>query len=328
MKRAPQLRHSAAEKRELIQLVEHSVLPARRALETLGLAPSTFYRWYAQFQEDGEAGLAPKAAAERQFWNSIPESVQRQIVQLALKHPERSARELAWLFTDQEGYFVSESSVFRILKGYDLIENPAFEVVRAAKRFKKPTTRINQLWQTDFTYFKIVGWGWYYLSSVLDDFSRYILSWKLTPTMATTDVQDTLECALAKAGLDKMRVRHQPRLLSDNGPAYLSGELRTYLAEHKLEHIHCAPFHPMTQGKIERYHLSLKNVVELEVYRLPGALEKAIAGFIRYYNEERYHESLDNVTPADVYFGRAKTILNLREDIKQRTQSTASPTSD
>ena len=301
MKRPPQLRHSAAEKRELIHLVEHSALAVRPTLDALGLAPSTFYRWYAQFQEDGEAGLAPKPAAERQFWNCIPASVQHLIVQLALKHPEKSPRELAWLFTDQEGYFVSESSVFRLLKGYDLIANPAFEVVRAAKRFKKPTTRINQLWQTDFTYFKIVGWGWYYLSSVLDDFSRYILAWKLTPTMGTTDVQDTLELALAKARLEKVRVQHRPRLLSDNGPAYLSGELRAYLTEKQLDHIRCAPFHPMTQGKIERYHLSLKNVVELELYRLPSDLEKAVAGFIHFYNEERYHESLDNVTPADVF---------------------------
>ena len=182
MKRPPQLHHSPDEKRELIHLVEHSSLPVGRTLEALGLAPSTFYRWYAQFQEDGEAGLAPKSAAERQFWNRIPDSVQRQLVKLALDHPDKSPRELAWHFTDRERYFVSESSVFRILKGFDLIENPAFEVVRAAKRFKKPTTRPNQLWQTDFTYFKITGWGWYYLSSVLDDFSRYILAWKLTPT--------------------------------------------------------------------------------------------------------------------------------------------------
>ena len=124
MKRSPQLRHSAAEKRELIHLVEHSALPVRRTLDALGLAPSTFYRWYAQFQADAEAGLAPKQAAERQFWNRIPDSVHQKIIQLALAHPEKSARQLAWLFTDQEGYFVSESSVFRLLKGYDLIANP------------------------------------------------------------------------------------------------------------------------------------------------------------------------------------------------------------
>jgi putative transposase len=133
---------------------------------------------------------------------------------------------------------------------------------------------------------------------VLDDFSRYVLARKLTPTMGATDVQDTLECAVATTKLAKVRIQHRPRLLSDNGPCYLSGKLRTYLAEQQLEHIRCAPFHPMTQGKLERYQLSMNNVVELEVYRFPSDLEKAIAGFIQHYNDERYHESLDNVTAA------------------------------
>jgi putative transposase len=179
------------------------------------------------------------------------------------------------------------------LKGFDLIEHPAFEVVNAAKRFKKPTTRPNQLWQTDFTYFKITGWGWYYLSSVLDAFSRYTRSvaWKLTPTMGATNVQNTLECALASAQLDKVRIQHRPRLLSDNGPCYMSGELRAYLADQQLERIRCD--YLMTQGKIECYHLSLKNVVELDVYRFPNDLENALGRFIRYYNDERYHEAFD-----------------------------------
>src|SRR4030095_6300520 len=106
----------------------------------------------------------------------------------------------------------------------DLVESPVFRVMSAAEKYSHPTKHVHEMWQTDFTYFKIVGWGWYYLSSVLDDFSRYILAWKLTPTMAATDVQDTLECALAKAKLEKVRVQHRPRLLSDNGPCYLSGE--------------------------------------------------------------------------------------------------------
>jgi putative transposase len=167
-----------------------------------------------------------------------------------------------------------------------------------------------------------VGWGWYYLSSVLDDFSRHILAWKLTPTMTTTDVQDTLELALAKAGLNKMRVQHRHRLLSNDGPCRLSSELPTYPAENQLDHIRCAPVHRKTQGKIERYHLSVKNVIEFQLYRLPCDLEKEVAGFIRHYNEERYRESLDNVTRADTYFGRAERILSAREAIKQRTLAT------
>jgi len=183
-----------------------------------------------------------------------------QIVQLALAEPEKSPRQLAWQFTDQEGYFVSESSVFRLLRRFDLVESPAFELVTAADRFAQPTRRPWGLWQTDFTYFKIQGWGWYYLSTILDDYSRYTLAWKLTPTMAATDVQKTLEIALAKAKLDRVRVRHRPRLLSENGPCYVSGELRKFLDQKQMEHTRGAPYHPMTQGKIERYHRSMTTV--------------------------------------------------------------------
>lgn len=250
--------------------------------------------------------------------------MQGQIVELALEHPDQSSREgfardIAWLFTDREQYFVSESSVYRLLKRFDLVTTPAFEVVTAADTFGTPTKRVNELWQTDFTYIKIQGWGWYYLSTVLDDFSRYILAWKLTPTMAAGDVLDTLELALKASGLKHARVRHRPRLLSDNGPAYLSKELREYLEAQDIEHTRGAPFHPMTQGKIERYHRSMKNIVLLENYFLPEALERAIRSFVEQYNHHRYHESLNNLTPADVYFGRAKEVLNRREKIKRDT---------
>jgi putative transposase len=179
---------------------------------------------------------------------------------------------------------------------------------------------VNELWQTDFTYFKLQGWGWYYLSTVLDDYSRYILAWRLTPTMEATDVQLTLEAALAAAGLaTRVRVRHRPRLLSDNGPAYLSAQLREFLQQQGMEHTRGAPFHPMTQGKIERYHRSMKNIVELVNYFDPWTLERALARWVDYYNHQRYHESLDNVTPADQYFGRAQAVQTRREAIKLQT---------
>jgi len=277
------------------------------------------YRWYAQYQAEGAEGLVEKHPMRRQFWNRIPEEVRRQVVELALAHPEQSPRQLAWEFTDQQGYFLSESSVFRILKAFDLIEKPAFTLVSAAEHFQHPTRRVNELWQTDFTYFKIAGWGWYYLSTVLDDYSRYILSWKLTSTMGSTDVTDTLRLALAKTGLERVHVRHRPRLLSDNGPCYLSAELRDFLKQMQMEHTRSAPYHPMTQGKIERYHRSLKNLVNLQVYYVPQDLEREIARFVEFYNNQRFHESLDNLTPADVYFVRRKEVLDKREEIKLRT---------
>jgi len=220
------MRYSQAERMEIIHIVEHSELSIRKTLQELEVPRSTFYDWYRRYQEDGYDGLADKRTGPRQFWNKIPESVQKEIVDLALKHPEESSRQLAWKFTDEQEYFISESSVYRILKSFDLVQSPAFMMVGAKDKFENPTTSVNELWQTDFTYFKIIDWGWYYLSTVIDDYSRYILAWKLSPTMASNDVEETLNMALKKSGLDEVRVRHRPRLLSDNGPAYLAKDLR------------------------------------------------------------------------------------------------------
>ena len=125
-------------------------------------------------------------------WNRVPDEAKRKVVDFALQETELSPRELAVTFTDQERYFVSESTVYRVLKAHDLITSPAFIVMKAASEFKDKTTAINLLWQTDFTYIKVLGWGWFYLSTVLDDYSRYIVSWKLCTTMRAQDVTDTL----------------------------------------------------------------------------------------------------------------------------------------
>jgi putative transposase len=310
---------TGAEKREVIRLVEGSDLSVRQTLQELGVNRATFYAWYRRYQTQGDAGLTAKAPAARRYWNRIPPPIRQRVVHAALADPERSPRELAWQLTDRTGHFLSESSVYRILKAHDLITSPAFVVISAADRFQHPTTRPNELWQTDFTYLRVVGWGWYYLSTVLDDYSRYILAWTLTTSMAATDVATTLDLARAKAGVDRVAVHHRPRLLSDNGPCYISGQLATYLATHGLTHTRGKPYHPMTQGKIERYHRSMKNVVKLEHYYSPWELERAIGRFVEHYNHRRLHEALQNVTPADVYYGRQATILSRRERIKQAT---------
>ena len=159
--------------------------------------------------------------------------------------------------------------------------------MQAGDSFQNPTKRVNELWQTDFTYFRIVGWGWYYLSTVLDDYSRYIIAWKLTTSMAADDVKQTLDAAIENTGVNEITVKHRPRLLSDNGPCYISSELKDYLSKYQMQHTRGAPYHPMTQGKIERYHRSMKNVVKLEHYYYPWELEHAIRQFVQYYNHER-----------------------------------------
>ena len=310
---------SASEKYEVIRLVEESELSVRRTLEELDVNRSTFYRWYKAYRDHGYEGPLSSSKSPKQFWNKLPESVKEQCLEVALEHPELSPRELAWHITDQHEYFISESSVYRLLKQYDLITSPAYILLQAGDKFHTPTRRINELWQTDFTYFKLVGWGWYFLSTVLDDYSCYIISWKLTTTMSADDVKLTLDDAIEQTGVAQVMVKHRPRLLSDNGPCYLSKELREYLDEQKIEHTRGAPYHPQTQGKIERYHRSMKNVVKLENYYYPWELEKAIRQFVDYYNHQRYHESLDNVTPADMFYGRYEEIMGRRQLIKQQT---------
>ena len=252
------------------------------------------------------------------MWNRIPPDILDQIIELALEQSELSPRELAMRFTDERRYFVSEATVYRLLKAHDLITSPAYVVIKAADQFHTKTTRVNEMWQTDFTYFKIIGWGWMYLSTVLDDFSRYIIAWKLCTNMRAEDVTDTLDMALAASGCDSATVLHKPRLLSDNGPSYIAGELAEYIDAQKMSHVRGAPMHPQTQGKIERWHQTLKNRILLENYFFPGDLEASIEAFVDHYNHHRYHESINNLTPADVYFGRGQAILKQRERIKRK----------
>lgn len=139
------MRCSQAEKMEIIHLVEHSNLSIRKTLEELDVPRSSFYRWYQRCQEDGYDGLVEKKPRAKRIWNRIPQEVKEQVVDLALSHPEKSCRQLTWQFVDQEGYFLSESSVYRILKSYDLVQSPQFEMIAAKDKFEKPTRFVNEL---------------------------------------------------------------------------------------------------------------------------------------------------------------------------------------
>ena len=255
------MRYSASEKFEIIELVEQSSLSIRRTLAPIGIPRSTFYDWYSRYQEGGIEALEDGKPRPQRVWNKIPDAIGTAIVNLALEEPDLSPRELAVNFTDTKGSFVSEATVYRLLKDHGLITSPAFILMKAADRFANPTTAPNQLWQTDFT-----------------DFSRYILAWKLCTTMSATDVSDTLQVALQASGLDQVKVLHRPRLLSDNGPSYVSSELGDWLEDNGIRHIRGRPYHPMTQGKIERYHRSMKKrvVTTLVFYNGPFCCGPAI----------------------------------------------------
>jgi putative transposase len=309
------MRLSITEKEEIIQLVDRSELSVNKTLQQLGIHKSTFYKWYRAYLDKSCQGLQPMRKT-RQQWNAIPEAQKQLVVEVALEHTALSPRELAVKITDEQRVFISESSVYRILKAKGLITTPAHILLSASNEFRDKTAFVHQMWQTDFTYFKILGWGWYYLSTILDDYSRYIIHWELCKTMKVEDVQRTVETAMDKASLAPYQ---RPKLLSDNGACYIACELKDYLTVKGIKHVHGKINHPQTQGKIERYHRSMKNVVKLDNYFCPDELNASLKQFVHYYNHHRYHESLDNVTPADVYYGKKEQILKQRAKIKQQT---------
>jgi transposase InsO family protein len=313
------MRYGQSQKLEIIRLVENSKLPVKTALRELGIRRSTFYDWYRKYQQAGYDGLGYSYRAPRQFWNQIPETERMRVVETALDKPELTPRELAFHITDTQGYYISESSVYRILKVHDLVTSPTFRVISASNKFIHPTTRVNQMWQTDFTYLKVEQWGYYFLSTIMDDFSRYIVTWELCQKASSEDVKRSVDQAIKITWVSHVDIVNRPRLLSDNGSCYLSKDLGEYLASHWIGQVHGKPYHPQTQGKIERYHRSLKNIVELDKYWMPDELRDQIGAFVDYYNNRRYHEALNNLTPADVYYGRGATILEKRERIKRET---------
>lgn len=310
------MHYSQREKYEIIRLVEQSDLGVIRTLKQLKVNKTTFYKWYKSYLENGYDGLKRKQSGQKYSWNRINEADRDKVVEIALEKPELSSRELAWHITDTYSYYVSESSVYRILKANGLITTPSFRVMSASESFHDKTTYVNQMWQTDFTYFKIYGWGWYYLSTILDDYSRFIVSWELCSSMKAADVKSTIDKALFTVDLPENR---PPKLLSDNGSCYISNELAEYLQERDIHHVRGRPLHPQTQGKIERYHRSMKNVVKLDNYFSPGQLEVKMEEFVKYYNYQRYHESLQNLTPSEVYFGTGHKKLKQRKLTKNRT---------
>ena len=243
------MRYPASEKLEIIRRVEQSHLGVGSTVDKLGIPKTTFYRCYDRFLAFGDAGLEDRNSSPGRVWNRIPDDVRGQIIALALEETQLSPRERAVRFTHTRGYFVSEASVDRLLKAHDLITSPAFVVIKAADEFRNKTTAPNPLWQTDCTYLKVIGWGWFYLSSILDDYSRTIIAWKLCTNMTADDVTATLKLALEASGCNRANVVHKPRLLSDNGSSTISSDVAEWLEDHGMDHVRGAPYHPQTQGR-------------------------------------------------------------------------------
>jgi len=307
---------SSIEKGNILALVHDSGLPRRRALVNLGLPKSTYYRW---LRRQTEGRLQDNKRGSSLPWNKLRSEEESRILIQSRASPELSARQLALKLVDSEGWYVSESTVFRIMKREGLIKPAEVVGFKAGKEYHRKTKRPNELWATDCAHLKVIGWGWYYLVTVMDDYSRFILAWELQSDMAATSLIDVVQKAVDITGMTDVLVENRTVLLSDNGSGYLSRQFGEYLRLVEIKHIIASPYHPQTNGKIERYHRTIKGEIKMVPHEMPGQLKEAIKEFIYYYNYQRYHEGLGNITPYDVYTGKHLEIIQKRKEAKDKT---------
>ena len=247
------------------------------------------------------------------------EEEEQTVMELARASPELSSRQLSLKLVDDYGCYLSESTVYRVLKREGLVKRIEIKGFAAGKEYHRKTKRPNEMWATDCSYLRVIDWGYYYLVTVMDDYSRYILAWDLKTDMTADSLIDVVQRAIDATGMCQVPVKDRTSLLSDNGSGYISRAFGDYLRLVGIRHILAAPFHPQTNGKIERYHQTLKGEINQLSRDLPSELKEAIEKFVEFYNHRRCHEALGNVAPADVYYGRREDILARRKEAKRKT---------
>jgi putative transposase len=290
-----------------------------RKLIELGIPSSTYYRWRKRYQQEGGDGLAGKRRAPKRIWNRLSDDERKRVLTIAKHHPELSCRLLAIKITDEESFSVSATTVYRLLKQAGLVTPRPITDLPAAKSWRHKTKRPDEIWQSDATHYFVVDWGFYKQITVQDDYSRNPLAWDLKPDETAFSISDVVEQAIENAQqLGHLQDGLKPTLLSDNGPGFTSKVLAGYLDAHGIKHIFGKPYHPQTQGKIERFHRSIKEKICLLVYCSPEELKKGIDDAIMCYARTP-HTALKNVSPLDVYMGRKEEILQRRQEKKRLT---------
>jgi len=278
------------------------------------LARSTFYDWRDRYRRDGFRGLVGLPRPPIIPENRLLESERAQIISTAKSLPLEGYRKIA-SYVERDGVYVSPTTVYRILSRTGLLLKRKTRSSTAGERYVQEPTRPGELWATDISYIFVEGYGFFYLFSVLDTFFRYVIHWELRPSMTTDDAKEVVRAAVRKAGITPA---HNLRLLHDNGTQFVSRSFKRFLKDLKIEQVRTAYRHPEANGRLERFHLTLKDAtVRLESYRSPAVARAAIEGFVYEYNTQRPHQALGYVTPASVHFGYADELRRRRQQNRQ-----------
>jgi transposase InsO family protein len=307
-------------KEDLIWSVEAQRGHRSQVLNELRIPRSTYYKWRKGYRGGGLEGLTKRKPSARRVWNRLMVGESERVLEIARLHPELSPRLLAVKITDEEAFSVSESTVYRILRENNLICPRPLPEMPAQEQWRHKTTHPDELWQCDGTTLFIVGWGYYKLIPVEDNYFRKILAYDLEPDETALVLSEVLELGLENAREEGhlTETDPMPKLYSDNGSGFTSKILAEYLSVHGIKHIFSRPYHPQGRGKIERFNRRIKEKVCLMVYCSPGELRKALDEAIAIYNRTP-HEALANVSPNDVYAGRKEVVLQRRQEKKRLT---------
>jgi len=232
---------SASERARILTVVAASPLSKRQTLAEMGIPRRTYYNWVRRGKESKSRDVKSRSGRP---WNKVKAEEEKLVIDQARASPELSPRQLALRLIDRYGSWLSESTVYRILRREGLVKRVEVRGFAAGKEYHRKTSKPNEMWATDCSYLRVVGWGFYYLITVMDDFSRYILGWELKRDMTAGSLIDVVQQAVDSTGMDKVTVKDRASLLSDNGSGYISQAFGDYMRLVGIKHILASPFHP------------------------------------------------------------------------------------
>jgi len=271
-------------------------MAASRLVTWLGISQSKYYEWHRRYgQANSHNGRVP-----RTFW--LTDEEQAAILVYQAEHPEEGYRRLAYMMLDEGVVAVSPSSVYRVLKGVGRLQKWATAPSKKGSGFEQPL-QAHQHWHIDISYINICG-TFYYLCTVLDGYSRYVVHWEIREQMTEPDVEIILQRAR------ELFPQAKPRIISDNGPQFIAKDFKEFIRLCGMTHVRISPGYPQSNGKLERWHKTLKG----DCIRpgTPLSVEDArrlVAGFVAYYNTVRLHSAIGYITPADKLAGREADIF-------------------